>query len=72
VAQTKLYATKLNLETTYSANGAVIYQTCMQTGKEGLVKYFLSPQEFCSDLVSAKRNETIHQTLFTHLNYLSQ
>ncbi len=45
VAQAKLYATKLNLDTTYSANGKEIYQTCMQTGKEGLVNEFLSPQE---------------------------
>ncbi|MBL4862027.1 MAG: DEAD/DEAH box helicase family protein [Crocinitomicaceae bacterium] len=45
VAQAKLYATKLNLETTYSANGKEIYQVCMQTGKEGLVNDFLSPQE---------------------------
>jgi type I restriction enzyme R subunit len=45
VAQAKLYATKLNLETTYSANGKEIYQICMQTGKEGLANDFLSPQE---------------------------
>jgi len=45
VAQAKLYATKLNLDTTYSANGKEIYQICMQTGKEGLVNEFLSPQE---------------------------
>jgi len=45
VAQAKLYATKLNLETTYSANGKEIYQICMSTGKEGLANDFLSPQE---------------------------
>ncbi len=45
VAQAKLYAKKLNLETTYSANGQKIYQICMITGKEGLVVDFLSPQE---------------------------
>ena len=45
VAQAKLYAQKLNLETTYSANGKEIYQICMQTGKEGLVNKFLSPQQ---------------------------
>ena len=45
VAQAKQYAEKLNLETTYSANGKQIYQICMKTGAEGLVADFLSPQE---------------------------
>ncbi len=45
VAQAKLYAQKLNLETTYSANGTAIYQICMKTGEESLVNQFLSPQE---------------------------
>lgn len=45
VAQAKLYAAKLNLETTYSTNGKEIYQICMKTGAEGLVADFLSPQE---------------------------
>ena len=45
VAQAKLYADKLNLETTYSANGKEIYQICMKTGAESLVDNFLSPQE---------------------------
>jgi type I restriction enzyme, R subunit len=44
VAQAKLYAAKLHLETTYAANGKEIYQICMQTGKESLVNNFLSPQ----------------------------
>jgi hypothetical protein len=33
VAQAKLYAQKLNLETTYSTNGNEIYQICLKTGK---------------------------------------
>ena len=45
VAQTKQYAAKLNLETTYAANGKEIYQICMKTGTEDLVNDFLSPQE---------------------------
>ena len=45
VAQAKLYAAKLNLETTYATNGKQIYQICMKTGAEGLVNDFLSPQE---------------------------
>ena len=45
VAQAKQYAQKLNLDTTYAANGKEIYQICMKTGKEGLVDQFLTPQE---------------------------
>ncbi|MCH1437357.1 MAG: DEAD/DEAH box helicase family protein [Flavobacteriales bacterium] len=45
VAQAKLYADKLTLDTTYSSNGDEIYQICMQTGEEGLVDRYLSPQE---------------------------
>jgi type I restriction enzyme R subunit len=44
VAQAKLYAGKLNLETTYSTNGREIYQICLKTGEEKLVDDFLSPQ----------------------------
>lgn len=45
VAQAKQYAAKLNLETTYAANGKEIYQICMKTGAEGLVNDFLAPRE---------------------------
>jgi type I restriction enzyme R subunit len=45
VAQAKLYADKLTLDTTYSTNGDDIYQICMQTGTEGIVDRYLSPQE---------------------------
>ena len=45
VAQAKLYADKLTLDTTYATNGDEIYQICMQTGEEGLVDRYLSPQE---------------------------
>jgi type I restriction enzyme R subunit len=45
VAQAKLYAEKLNLETTYSTNGKEIYSICMKTGAEGLVDNYLSPDE---------------------------
>ncbi|MCK5154534.1 MAG: DEAD/DEAH box helicase family protein, partial [Spirochaetales bacterium] len=44
VMQAKLYAEKLNLDTTYSTNGKEIYQICMKTGKEDLVSNFLSPE----------------------------
>jgi len=45
VAQAKLYAQKLDLQTTYSSNGKEIYSICMVTGKEGLVANYLSPNE---------------------------
>ena len=45
VAQAKLYAEKLNLETTYATNGNEIYSICLKTGEEGLVGAYLSPQE---------------------------
>ncbi|MCF7844032.1 DEAD/DEAH box helicase family protein, partial [Candidatus Gracilibacteria bacterium] len=45
VAQAKLYAEKLSLETTYSSNGKEIYSICMKTGKEGLVDTYLTPDE---------------------------
>ncbi len=45
VAQAKEYALKLNLETTYSANGKEIYYICLKTGEEKLVENYLSPEE---------------------------
>ncbi|MEI8204022.1 MAG: DEAD/DEAH box helicase family protein [Bacteroidota bacterium] len=45
VAQSKLYAEKMNLETTYSTNGKEIYSICMKTGEEGLVTDYLSPDD---------------------------
>ena len=45
VAQAKLYADKLTLDTTYSTNGNEIYQVCMQTGEEGIVDRYLTPKE---------------------------
>lgn len=45
VAQAKNYAQKLQLETTFAANGKEIYSICMKTGKEGLVTSFPTPQQ---------------------------
>jgi type I restriction enzyme R subunit len=45
VAQAKLYADKLKLETTYSTNGKEIYSICLKTGVEGLVANYLTPDE---------------------------
>ena len=45
VAQAKLYAQKLGLDTTFAANGKEIYQICLKTGKEGPVDRFPTPAE---------------------------
>ena len=45
VAQAKLYAEKLDLETTYSSNGKEIYFICTKTAEEKLVANFLTPDE---------------------------
>lgn len=44
VAQAKLYAQKLCLDTTYATNGKEIYSISMKSGHEELVEEFLSPQ----------------------------
>ncbi len=56
VMQAKQYADKLQLGTTYSTNGTVIYQICMKTGKEGLVTDYLSPEELWNKTF-AEQNE---------------
>ena len=43
VAQAKLYAQKLDLATTFAANGKSIYQICMQSFAEGEVGSFPTP-----------------------------
>jgi type I restriction enzyme R subunit len=48
VMQAKKYAEKLSIETTYSTNGKAIYQIFMNTGEEGLVTDFLSPEQLWS------------------------
>lgn len=45
VMQAKYYAEKLKLATTYATNGIQIYQICMETGTEGLVDDFLTPDQ---------------------------
>ncbi len=56
VMQAKLYAEKLQLETTFSSNGKDIYQICMKTGTEGLVADFPSPEELWNKTF-AEQNE---------------
>jgi type I restriction enzyme R subunit len=45
VAQAKLYAEKMQLETTYATNGREIYSICMKTAKEGVVSDYLTPDQ---------------------------
>ena len=45
IAQAKLYAQKLQLETSYATNGKAIYQICHKTGKEGKIAAFPSPDD---------------------------
>ncbi len=45
VGQAKDYALKLHLQTTFASNGKEIYQMCMETGEEGLIKEFPTPDE---------------------------
>ncbi|QDU13601.1 Type-1 restriction enzyme R protein [Gimesia maris] len=45
VAQAKEYAKRLDTQTTFATNGKEIYQICMQTGAEGTVDRFPTPQE---------------------------
>ncbi len=45
VAQAKIYADKLKLDTAFVANGKEIYSICLKTGSEGLVDSFPTPTE---------------------------
>jgi type I restriction enzyme R subunit len=56
VAQAKLYAEKMQLETTYATNGIEIYSICMKTGTEGLVANYLTPDQLW-DKTFASQNQ---------------
>lgn len=56
VAQAKLYAEKLNLETTYSSNGKEIYSICMITGAERLVDNYLTPEALWNKTFAVQNN----------------
>ncbi len=56
VAQAKEYANKLHLDYTYSTNGKEIYQICMKTGEEKLIKNYPSPQELWNNIFDIKNN----------------
>jgi type I restriction enzyme R subunit len=56
VGQAKKYAEKLQTRFTYSTNGVGIYQIDMQTGQEGYVTHYPSPDELW-DMTFAEENE---------------
>lgn len=56
VAQAKDYAEKLHIRYTYSTNGEGIYQIDMETGKEGDVTQFPTPDDLW-DLTFAEQND---------------
>ena len=56
VGQAKNYAKKLRLASTYAANGKKIYEINMNTGKEGDVSQFPSPDELWNKTFT-ERNE---------------
>jgi len=56
VAQAKEYALKLYLETTFATNGKEIYQICMETGKEGLIEKFPTPDELWNKTFSIQND----------------
>ena len=56
VAQAKKYAEKLDIRFTYSTNGDGIYQIDMETGMEGNITHYPSPEDLWK-LTFAKLNE---------------
>jgi len=53
VAQAKRYATKLQIRFAYSTNGQGIYRIDMDTGEEGYVDGYPTPQELWNDTFTA-------------------
>jgi type I restriction enzyme R subunit len=56
VAQAKNYAEKLHLKTTFATNGKAIYQICMETGNEGLIQQFPTPDELWNKTFKIENN----------------
>ncbi|MET0074048.1 MAG: EcoAI/FtnUII family type I restriction enzme subunit R [Candidatus Thiodiazotropha lotti] len=57
VAQAKRYAERLQTRFTYSTNGVGIYQVDMQTGKEGHVDRYPTPEELWAMTFGSSRSE---------------
>jgi len=55
VAQAKAYAEKMKVRFTFSTNGQGIYMIDMETGKEGLISCYPSPEELWN-LTFAQQN----------------
>jgi type I restriction enzyme R subunit len=56
VAQAKNYAEKLHLLTTFATNGNEIYQICMESGSEGLIQQFPTPDELWNKTFKIENN----------------
>ena len=56
VGQAKDYAIKLHIKTTFATNGREIYQICMETGKEGLIDKFPTPDELWNKTFKIENN----------------
>jgi type I restriction enzyme R subunit len=54
VAQAKNYAEKMRLAYTFASNGKEIYQICMQTGAEGLIAAFPTPDDLWKKTFSTR------------------
>lgn len=55
VSQAKFYATKLQIRFTFATNGKKIYAMDMDTGKEGDVDRFPTPEELWNDTFGAEK-----------------
>jgi type I restriction enzyme, R subunit len=56
VGQAKDYAIKLHLDYTFASNGNEIYQICMETGKEGPIDKFPTPDELWNKTFKIKND----------------
>ncbi|MEI6092636.1 MAG: DEAD/DEAH box helicase family protein [bacterium] len=56
VAQAKNYAEKMYINYTYSTNGKEVYQICMETGIEGLIASFPTPDELWNKTFATQNN----------------
>lgn len=56
VAQAKNYSEKLLIDYAYSTNGKEIYQICRETGKEGLIKTYPTPEELWNKTFKIQNN----------------
>jgi len=56
VAQAKNYAEKMRLGLTFASNGKEIYQIDMQTGQEGVVDAFPTPEQLWNRLFTTQNN----------------